>query len=139
MKFNIILISLCLVIFSCKKKNNECLDKELIRDYKTQTYDQNIFIITEKSDTILKNYKYIYDFISINYCNSKLNHYVFQSDKKYILKINQDIKMKKCYKIKILKYKTELINNVLKPKLDANNKPILIPDSIQICEIDTII
>jgi hypothetical protein len=75
-----------LFLLSCEKKvNTKCKDCDVIRQF-----DVNI-IEPSKAKPINT---YIYDIVTINYCSSKTNHYVFESDIEYEKKINECLTIK---------------------------------------------
>ena len=80
MKYLLIVI-LGLTLFSCKKKvNTTCTNCDTIREFDVNAVPPSKW----GQDTI-----YVYDIITMNYCTTKMNHYVFQSDIKYSKRINE--------------------------------------------------
>ena len=126
----ILLVIIGFSIISCEKNQNNTCKKNTIRDYSDTTLSSEFFYDTLNL-TAETNYKYVYDIISINYCESQIQHNKFQSKIKYNLKINQEINLE-CKTLKIYKIKKNELGN---PVLDKNNKPIYLLDSIKTCVV----
>ena len=129
MKF-IIILFLVFSIVSCEKNtNNECKGN-LIRDVSDTTLNSTFYTDTINFQAI-SDYKYVYDIVALNYCENKINHTIFQSNKKYNLKINQKIYLD-CKMLKIFKFKLDSNGKEIK---DKNGKKIIILDSIKTCNL----
>jgi hypothetical protein len=80
MKYFLLLL-IGITLFACNKtENTKCTDCDSIRQF-----DVNV-VKPEKwgEDTV-----YVYDIMTLNYCSSKMKHYVFQSIIKYNKKQNE--------------------------------------------------
>lgn len=105
----------------------------MIRDYSDTTLNSAFYYDTLNSN-VETNYKYLYDIITINYCNSKISHNIFQSKIKYNLKLNQEISLD-CKTFKIYKIKVNELGEIV---LDKNKNPIYLLDSIKTCDLSFI-
>ena len=80
MKYFLLLL-IGITLFACNKtENTKCTDCDTIRQF-----DVNIIDPTKSKPTKT----FIYDIMTMNYCNSKMRHYVFQSDIEYKKKLNE--------------------------------------------------
>ena len=129
----LLLIIIGFSIISCKKNENNTCKKNIIRDYSDTTL-KSVFYYDTLNSNVETNYKYVYDIITINYCDSKISHNTFQSKIKYNLKLNQEISLN-CKTFKIYKIKANELGKIV---LDKNNKPIYLLDSIKTCELSFI-
>ncbi len=80
MKYFLLLL-IGITLFSCKKtENTKCTDCDTIRQFDVNAIPPQKW----GKDTV-----YVYDIMTMNYCTSKMRHYVFQSDIEYKKKLSE--------------------------------------------------